>query len=199
MKVCFALGISPLGPYQYKMIASTFVFDTSKIKKELGLTIDDKTVEITKFEEKMAKFKPSDEVKEKFQEEINKLKVLEQGSPEYAITRNHIEWMTNIPWGVYTPETLDIKHTRKVLDEDHDAIVDVKERIVEFVAVGSKRGEVNGSIILFVGPPGVGKTSVGKSIARALNRPFYRFSVDQQSRGRSVGSTARSTRSGTEQ
>jgi ATP-dependent Lon protease len=148
-----------------------------EIKKELGLTIDDKTVEITKFEEKMAKFKPSDEVKEKFQEEINKLKVLEQGSPEYAITRNHIEWMTNIPWGVYTPETLDIKHTRKVLDEDHDAIVDVKERIVEFVAVGSKRGEVNGSIILFVGPPGVGKTSVGKSIARALNRPFYRFSV----------------------
>lgn len=148
-----------------------------EIKKELGLSVDDKTVDVQKFEEKMAKLKPTAEVKEKFEEEIAKLKVLEQGSPEYAITRNHLEWITNIPWGIYTPETLDIKNTRKVLDEDHDAIVDVKERIVEFVAVGSKKGEVNGSIILFVGPPGVGKTSVGKSIARALNRPFYRFSV----------------------
>lgn len=148
-----------------------------EIKKELGLLADDQTVDVTRFQEKMEKLQPPTDIKKKFDEEIEKLKILETGSPEYAVTRNHLEWLTDIPWGIYAEEKLEINNARKILDEDHDAIVDVKERIVEFVAVGSKRGEVNGSIILFVGPPGVGKTSVGKSIARALNRPFFRFSV----------------------
>ncbi len=147
------------------------------IQKELGITVDDKTNDVNKFSEKMSKLNPPAHVKEKFDEEIAKLKVLETGSAEYAITRNYLDWLVNVPWGIVKEETLDINHTRKVLDEDHDALPDVKERIVEFVGVGSKKGEVNGSILLFVGPPGVGKTSVGKSIARALNRPFYRFSV----------------------
>lgn len=147
------------------------------IQKELGISVDDKTSDVNKFTEKMSKLNPPTHVKEKFDEEIAKLKVLETGSPEYAVTRNYLDWMVNVPWGIVKEEKLDIENARKVLDEDHDAIPDVKERIVEFVAVGCKKGEVNGSILLFVGPPGVGKTSVGKSIARALNRPFYRFSV----------------------
>ncbi len=147
------------------------------IQKELGLSVDDKTSDVNKFTEKMSKLNPPKHVKTKFDEEIAKLKVLETGSPEYAVTRNYLDWLVNVPWGIVKEETLDIENTRKVLDEDHDALPDVKERIVEFVAVGNKKGEVNGSILLFVGPPGVGKTSVGKSIARALNRPFYRFSV----------------------
>lgn len=147
------------------------------IQKELGILIDDKTSDINKFKERMSKLKPSEEILKKFNSEIEKMKVLEIGSPEYTITRNYVDWLTNVPWGIYREENLDINHARKVLNQDHDAIEDVKERIIEFVAVGNKKKEVNGSILLFVGPPGVGKTSVGKSIARALNRPFYRFSV----------------------
>jgi len=93
------------------------------------------------------------------------------------VTRNYLDWLTQIPWGVHSAENFDIRHAVKVLDEDHYGLKDVKDRILEFLAVGKLRGTVEGKIICMVGPPGVGKTSIGKSIARALDRQFYRFSV----------------------
>ncbi len=147
------------------------------IQKELGIALDDKTSDLNTFQEKMDALDPPKHVLEKFDAEMAKLKVLETGSAEYGVTRNYLDWLTQVPWGTEKEESTDLEHARKVLEKDHDGLEDVKERIVEFVAVGHKKGSVNGSIILFVGPPGVGKTSVGKSIAKALDRPFFRFSV----------------------
>lgn len=93
------------------------------------------------------------------------------------MTRNYLDWLTQIPWGQRSKENYSIAHARKVLDEDHYGLQDVKDRILEFIAVGKLRGTVEGKILCLSGPPGVGKTSIGKSIARALDREFYRFSV----------------------
>ncbi|CAG8755532.1 10988_t:CDS:2, partial [Ambispora leptoticha] len=109
--------------------------------------------------------------------EINKLAHLEPAASEFNVTRNYLDWLTQIPWGQSSPENYNIKHAMKVLDDDHYGLQDVKDRILEFIAVGKLRGTVEGKILCFVGPPGVGKTSIGKSIARALSRQFYRFSV----------------------
>jgi hypothetical protein len=91
-----------------------------------------------------------------------------------SVTRNYLDWLTQVPWGVHSPENYDISHAIKVLDEDHYGLKDVKDRILEFLAVGKLRGTVEGKIICLAGPPGVGKTSIGKSIARALGRQFFR-------------------------
>lgn len=88
-----------------------------------------------------------------------------------------VDWITQIPWGRHSEENFSLTHARTVLDEDHFGLKDVKNRILEFLAVGKLRGTVQGKILCFVGPPGVGKTSIGKSIARSLNRQFFRFSV----------------------
>ena len=96
---------------------------------------------------------------------------------KHSVTRNYLDWLTQVPWGVHSPENYNITHATQVLDEDHYGLKDVKDRILEFLAVGKLRGTVEGKIICLVGPPGVGKTSIGKSIARALGRQFYRFSV----------------------
>ncbi len=103
--------------------------------------------------------------------------MLESGSPEYAVTRNYLDWLTTLPWGKHSEDNLDLNHARTVLDADHDGLEDVKDRIIEFLAVGSLKGEIAGSILLLVGPPGVGKTSIGRSVADALGRKFYRFSL----------------------
>src|SRR3990167_6478280 len=111
------------------------------------------------------------------EEEMDKLGALEVQSAEYGVVRNYIDWLTIVPWGMYSKETHDVKKAEKILEEDHYGLKDIKERILEFIGVGKLAGGVKGSIICLVGPPGVGKTSIGKSIARALNRKFYRFSV----------------------
>ncbi len=147
------------------------------IKKELGIEKDDKTVEAEKFVERLKKRKVSEEVKKVIQEEQEKLAALEPQSAEYAVARNYLDWLTIVPWGIFSKETHDMKKAEKVLDEDHYGLKDIKERILEFIGVGKLTGGVKGSIVCLVGPPGVGKTSIGKSIARALNRKFYRFSV----------------------
>ncbi len=147
------------------------------IKKELGLEKDDKTCDIEKFEERLkGKLIPEDTQKV-INEELDKLSVLEVQSAEYSVCRNYLDWLTILPWGVASKDSLNLAHAEKVLEEDHYGLKDIKERILEFIGVGKLSGGVKGSIICFVGPPGVGKTSIGKSIARALNRKFYRFSV----------------------
>lgn len=147
------------------------------IKKELGMESDGKDKLIEKFKERAASLKMPEAVRKVFDEELNKLAGLEPAASEANVTRNYLEWLTQIPWGKHSTENYDIVHAQTVLDEDHYGLKDVKDRILEFLAVGKLRGSVEGKIICLVGPPGVGKTSIGKSISRALNRQFFRFSV----------------------
>lgn len=147
------------------------------IRRELGLESDGKDKLVEKFKEKAAKLAMPEPVRKVFDEEINKLAHLETAASEFNVTRNYLDWLTQIPWGQRSAENFGIPNAVKVLDEDHYGLQDVKDRILEFIAVGKLRGSVEGKILCFVGPPGVGKTSIGKSIARALNREYYRFSV----------------------
>ena len=147
------------------------------IQKELGMQKDDRTADTEEFEARMAALNPSEAVMKKFREELKKLSVLDPHSAEYGVARNYLDWLTQVPWGHYSADNLDLKHARKVLDAEHDGLDDIKDRIIEFLAEAAYKGEVRGSIILLVGPPGVGKTSIGRSIAAALGREFYRFSV----------------------
>jgi ATP-dependent Lon protease len=147
------------------------------IQKELGIAKDDRTADLELYKERLAKLQLPEHAEKKIGEEMNKLAGLEHGSPEYTVTRNYLDWLTSLPWGKYSKDKLDLARARKILDRDHDGLDDVKERIIEFLAVGAMKGEVAGSILLLVGPPGVGKTSIGRSVANALGRKFYRFSV----------------------
>ena len=147
------------------------------IQQELGITKDDRSADAEQFSQRLEGKVLPDQARKRIDEEMNKLSVLETGSPEYSVTRNYLDWATNVPWGVFGKDMLDLKHARKVLDDHHAGMDDIKERITEFLAVGAFKGEIAGSIVLLVGPPGVGKTSIGKSIAESLGRPFYRFSV----------------------
>ncbi|CAD5187569.1 unnamed protein product [Musa acuminata subsp. malaccensis] len=149
------------------------------IKKELGMEKDDKTALTAKFRERLEPNKdrcPPD-VLQVIEEELTKLQMLEPVSSEFNVTRNYLDWLTSLPWGNYSTENFDVHRAQKILDEDHYGLSDVKERILEFIAVGKLRGASQGKIICLSGPPGVGKTSIGRSIARALDRKFYRFSV----------------------
>ena len=147
------------------------------IQQELGISKDDKTVEMELFKERLKKLVLTEEAQKRVDEEMQKFSFLELGSPEYAVTRNYLENITALPWGRYSKDKLDLIRARKILDRDHDGLADVKDRIIEFLAIGVQKGEISGAILLLVGPPGVGKTSVGRSIAEALGRKFYRFSV----------------------
>lgn len=150
------------------------------IKKELGMEKDDKDAMITKYRERIDAF-PADSipasVNDVFEEELNKMSMLEKNSSEFNVTRNYLDWLTQLPWGKSTEENFDLTKAKQILDEDHYGLSDIKERILEFIAVSKLKGGVQGKILCFVGPPGVGKTSIGHSIARSLNREFYRFSV----------------------
>lgn len=147
------------------------------IQKELGISKDDRTSDVETFEARLTGKTVPDAVNDKIQDELHKLSILETGSPEYGVTRNYLDWATSLPWGVHSKDNLDISVARDVLESHHAGLGDVKDRIVEFLALGAHRGEMGGSILLLVGPPGVGKTSIGKSIAESLNRKFYRFSL----------------------
>ncbi len=147
------------------------------IKKELGLEKDDKAAEIEKFEQRIKEIKLSQEAKEVVNKELEKLKMLEMGSAEYNVTRTYLNTILELPWGVYSKDNLDIHKVKKILNEDHYGLEDVKNTIMEYISTIIKRGSIIGSILCLVGPPGVGKTSVGRSIARAMNRKFFRFSL----------------------
>ena len=147
------------------------------IKKELGLEQDEKSAEITKFKDRIKKLELNEQAQQQVEDELNKLSLLEVHSPEFGVSRNYLEWLTTLPWGRGTKDSLDIRHSRKVLNNSHAGLEDVKERIIEFIAVGALRKQITGSILCFVGPPGVGKTSLGRAVAEGLGRKFYRFSL----------------------
>jgi ATP-dependent Lon protease len=147
------------------------------IKKELGLEKEGKTAEIEKFQERLKDLKLNEEAQKAVEDEMDKLQLLEPHSPEYTVTRNYLDWLTILPWGKFSQDSFDVEKARQILDRDHYGLADVKDRILEFIAVGKLKGDISGSILCLVGPPGVGKTSVGKSIADALGRHFFRFSL----------------------
>lgn len=147
------------------------------IKKELGLEQDEKSAEVTKFKKRIEELQLNEQAQKQAEAELNKLSLLEVHSPEFGVSRNYLEWLTTLPWGRGTEDSLDIKSARKVLDKSHAALDDVKDRIIEFIAVGVMRKQITGSILCFIGPPGVGKTSLGRAIAEGLGRRFYRFSL----------------------
>jgi ATP-dependent Lon protease len=147
------------------------------IKKELGLEKEGKTSEVEKFQARLNDIKPNSEAKRAIEEEMDKFQLLESHSPEYIVSRNYLDWLTVLPWGRLSKDAFDVERARKILDRDHHGLADVKDRILEFIAVGKLKGDISGSILCLIGPPGVGKTSVGKSIADALGRSFYRFSL----------------------
>lgn len=146
------------------------------IKKELGID-DGRDKLIEKFNERVKDLNMPEEVRKVYNEEIAKLNTLETVMSEFTVTRNYLDWLTQVPWGKQSKDSYNIKRAKKILDDDHYGLKDVKDRIIEFVAVGKLLNKINGKIICFVGPPGVGKTSIGRSIANSLNREFYRFSV----------------------
>ncbi len=148
-----------------------------EIRKELGLSKDEKTQEIEKLKKRATKLKFSKEVKDRFEEEMDKLSLLDVQSPEFNVSRTYLDWITSLPWGIMSKDNLDIDRAERILHVDHYGLEDIKERILEFIATLKLKQEVSGTILCFLGPPGVGKTSIGKSIARALNRKFFRFSV----------------------
>lgn len=140
------------------------------IKKELGLEKDDKDAIVEKFRGKIKDLVVPAHVSEVIEEELNKLSLLDNHSSEFSVTRNYLDWLTSMPWGVSSEENLDLNRAKQVLEEDHYGMDDVKKRILEFIAVSQLKGFTQGKILCFHGPPGVGKTSIAKSIARALNR-----------------------------
>ena len=147
------------------------------IKKELGEPTDARSSEYQKFKEAIEAFKFEGEVAEQVERELDKFQVMEPSSSEYIVTRNYLDWVVSLPWNDPGVDEIDLEASIKILDEDHYGLEDVKERIIEYLAVRKLKNDSKGSIILLVGPPGVGKTSIGKSVARAMGRPFFRFSV----------------------
>lgn len=147
------------------------------IQEELGETPDGNDTDYQKFKKKIAEFNFEGEIKETVESELSKLNMMEPNSSEWIVTRNYLELITQLPWKAPAVDDYDIAHAKKVLEADHFGLEDVKKRIVEYLAVRKMKGDCKGSILILVGPPGVGKTSIGRSIANAMNKPFYRFSV----------------------
>lgn len=148
-----------------------------QIKKELGIENDDKHSLATQFQEAIKDKILPEEANKVVEAEMAKLQTLEPSSSEFNVCRTYLEWLTCLPWSKVDPENTNIAKAEAILNEDHFGLDDVKERILEHIAVSFLKGSVQGKIMCLVGPPGVGKTSIGKSIARALDRKFFRFSV----------------------
>ena len=145
------------------------------IEKELGE--GDEGGEIKELLEKIKKAGMSEDVEEKAKKELKKLQQMNQFNPESGYIRNYLDWLVSLPWSAESKNNINIKTAEKILDEDHFGLKKVKERIVEYLAVHKLAGKMKGPILCFSGPPGVGKTSIGKSIARALGRKFIRVSL----------------------
>ncbi len=146
------------------------------IKRELGET-DDHTMELEEFRKKIDSADMPKESREAAEKELDRLSKMNPSAAEYTISRTYLDWLVCLPWSVSTEDMLDIKKARKILDEDHYDLEKVKERILEYLAVRKLKSDLKGPILCFLGPPGVGKTSLGRSIARAMGRKFHRISL----------------------
>src|ERR1700674_2316431 len=146
------------------------------IQKELGEG-DARSSEVEEIEKKIEEAKMSPEARKVADKELERLKMIPPESAEHTVVRTYLDWLVSLPWSVTTEDNLDIKHAREVLDEDHYDLEKVKERILEFLAVRKLKHDTKGPILCFVGPPGTGKTSLGRSIARSLGRKFVRLSL----------------------
>ena len=147
------------------------------IKQELGMAVDSKSSEYNRLKEAIEKFKFEEEVKEQVERELDKFSMMDPNVSEYIVTRNYLDTIVSLPWNKSESVEIDLDKSREILNKDHYGLDDVKERILEYLAVRKLKKDTKGSIICLVGAPGVGKTSVGISIARALNKKFFRFSV----------------------
>jgi ATP-dependent Lon protease len=147
------------------------------IKQELGIEEDERTKEVNEMKKKVDELQMQGEVRDKVLEEIEKLSGSDTNSAEFTITRTYLDVVLSLPWNIKSEETIDLDKAEKILNHDHYGLEDVKKRIVEFLAVRKLKPDARGSIICLVGPPGVGKTSLGKSIARSLSRKFFRMSL----------------------
>jgi ATP-dependent Lon protease len=146
------------------------------IKSELG-DMDEKTQEINEFSQKIEKAKMPPEAEKEARKQLSRLEQMHPDSAEASIVRTYLDWMVEVPWSISTKDNLDIKKAKRVLDDDHYDLDKVKERILEYLSVRKLKKQMKGPILCFAGPPGVGKTSLGKSIARALGRKFVRISL----------------------
>jgi ATP-dependent Lon protease len=146
------------------------------IRRELGEK-DEVSREIDDWKKKIAEKNLPDYVLQVATEELNRLASMQPASSEYGVIRNYLEWIVELPWRTYSKDRLDLKRIERILSHDHYGLEKPKERFLEYIAVKKLKGELKGPILCFVGPPGVGKTSIGKSIARALNRQFIRLSL----------------------
>ncbi|MFQ5603503.1 MAG: endopeptidase La [bacterium] len=147
------------------------------IKRELGDEQDERTVEINELRKKIKESKMPREVEEVAEKELDRLSKMPPAAAEYTVARTYLDWLIEVPWSKSTEDNLDVHDAQKVLDEDHYDLDKVKKRIIEYLAVRKLKKDMKGPILCFVGPPGVGKTSLGKSIARALGRKFIRISL----------------------
>jgi ATP-dependent Lon protease len=146
------------------------------IQEELGEG-DEVTAEVGALREQLDAIELPEEARKQVDRELGRLERLQPAMAEYGVVRNYLEWIASLPWDTSTEDNLNLRHARRVLDQDHYDIEQVKDRILEFLAVRSLNPDARGSILVFVGPPGVGKTSLGRSVARALGRRFQRISV----------------------
>ena len=133
--------------------------------------------EADELRERLAALDVSDDIRDKVEKEISRMEKLSLGSPELGVIRTYVDWILDLPWGITTEDNLDLTHARKILDEDHYGLEKVKDRIIEYLAVLARKKDMRGPILCFVGPPGTGKTSIARSIARAVGRKFVRTSL----------------------
>ncbi len=147
------------------------------IKRELGMEEDGRDQSSRSFRERIDAAGMPTDTKKIVLEELKRFETLSENSPEYNVSRTYLETICALPWNIQTTDNLDLDHAQEVLDDEHLGLDKVKERIIEFIAVRSLKSDPKGSILCLVGPPGVGKTSIGKSVAEALGRKFYRFSL----------------------